>query len=893
MTEELKKPTLFLIDGSNYIYRAFYAIRELSNSKGFPTNAIYGFTNMLMKLCRDWEPDYIAVVFDSKGPTFRHEVYEEYKANRKAMPDELIPQIPKIKEVVRGFSMPVFEQAGMEADDIIGTLVRKYSGVDFTTVIISGDKDLMQLVSENVLMMDTMKDKIYDIEGVKERFGVGPEKVVEILGLAGDSSDNVPGVPGVGEKTAQKLVREFDGLEGILENLDKVKGTKLKENLTAYADQARLSRELVTIRTDAKVDVALDKMKRSSPDVPALKELFQEFEFMSFLRALDSEGKKEKIECRVILSEKEFSDLLEGLKNAEAFSFDMELTSPEPMKAEIVGMSICLAKGEGFYIPLAHDYTDSPPQLSLDSVLAGIAPFLGDEKITKHGYDMKNASIVCSRKGIALKGVGIDVMVASYVLNPSQRDFSLEGIARGSLDLEIPSLKDVVGSGTKAIPLGSVPIEKAAEFSCGRADCIWRLAEHLSASIEKEGFGDLFYKMEMPLISVLADMERKGVLLDIGLLDEMSLQLGEIISTSEEKIYKLAGEEFNINSPKQLQTILFDKLGLPKGRKTKGGYSTDVEVLKYLAQSYELPAEILSYRSFAKLRSTYVEALPALVNRETGRVHTSYNQTVTATGRLSSSNPNLQNIPIRTMEGKRIRQAFIVPEGHAIISADYSQIELRVLAHLSEDEELLRAFESGEDIHTRTASNIFGVFPDMVNQEMRRLAKVINFGIIYGMSPFGLSKELGITQKLAKTYIDEYFHRFHGVKRFIEALLDEARRKGFVTTLLGRRRYIPEINSRNVTVRQFAERMAMNAPIQGTAADIIKVAMLDIARSLKEKDLLSSMIMQVHDELVFEVPEGERHDVIDLVRNKMEGVVALKVPLIVEIYAGKNWDEAH
>jgi DNA polymerase-1 len=893
MTEELKKPTLFLIDGSNYIYRAFYAIRELSNSKGFPTNAIYGFTNMLMKLCRDWEPDYIAVVFDSKGPTFRHEVYEEYKANRKAMPDELIPQIPKIKEIVSGFSMPVLEEAGMEADDIIGTLVKKYSGADVTTVIISGDKDLMQLVSEDVLMMDTMKDKTYDIEGVKERFGVGPEKVVEILGLAGDSSDNVPGVPGVGEKTALKLVREFDGLEGILENLHKVKGAKLKDNLTVYADQARLSRELVTIRTDAHVDVALDKMKRSSPDVPALKELFQEFEFMSFLRALDSEGKKEKIECRVILSDTEFSDLLEGLKSAEAFSFDMGLTSPEPMKAEIVGISICLAKGGGFYIPLAHDYADLPPQLSIDSVLAGIAPFLGGETIRKHGYDMKNASIVCSRKGIVLKGMGIDVMVASYVLNPSQRDFSLEGIARGALDLEIPFLKDVVGSGAKAIPFASVPIEKAAEFSCRRADCIWRLAEHLSALIEKEGFEELFYKMEMPLISVLADMEQKGVLLDVGLLDEMSGHLGEIISLSEEKIYKLAGEEFNINSPKQLQAILFDKLGLPKGRKTKGGYSTDVEVLTYLAQSYELPAEILSYRSFAKLKSTYVDAIPALVNSETGRVHTSYNQTVTATGRLSSSNPNLQNIPIRTMEGKRIRQAFIVPEGHKIISADYSQIELRVLAHLSEDEELLRAFESGEDIHTRTASNIFGVFPDMVNKEMRRLAKVINFGIIYGMSPFGLSKELGITQKLAKTYIDEYFHRFHGVKRFIEALLDEARENGFVTTLLGRRRYIPEIKSPNVTVRQFAERMAMNAPIQGTAADIIKVAMLDIARALKENNLESSMIMQVHDELVFEAPEGEQYDVINLVRRKMEGVVTLKVPLIVEIYAGKNWDEAH
>ncbi|MEA3471536.1 MAG: 5'-3' exonuclease H3TH domain-containing protein, partial [Thermodesulfobacteriota bacterium] len=564
MTEELKKPTLFLIDGSNYIYRAFYAIRELSNSKGFSTNAIYGFTNMLMKLCRDWEPDYIAVVFDSKGPTFRHEAYEEYKANRKAMPDEMIPQIPKIKEIVRGFSMPVFEEPGMEADDIIGTLVKKYSGENFKTVIISGDKDLMQLVSENVLMLDTMKDKTYDIEGVKEKFGVGPEKVVEILGLAGDSSDNVPGVPGVGEKTAQKLVREFGDLDGILKNLDKVKGAKLKENIKTYADQARLSRELVTIKTDVPVDVELDKMKRTEPDTPALKELFKEFEFLSFLRALDTEEEKEKIEYRVILSEREFTGLLEELKNAEEFSFDMELTSPEPMKAEIVGISICLTKGEGFYIPLAHDYTDAPPQLSLDAVLSRITPFLGDEKIKKHGYDMKNASIALSRKGIGLKGMGTDVMVASYVLNPSQRDFSLEGIARGNLDVEIMSLKDIVGSGAKAIPFGSLHVEKAAEFSCRRADCIMKLAAHLSALIEKEGFGGLFYEIEMPLISVLADMERKGVLLDIGLLGEMSLQLGEIMSLSEGKIYKLAGEEFNINSPKQLQAILFDKLGLPK-----------------------------------------------------------------------------------------------------------------------------------------------------------------------------------------------------------------------------------------------------------------------------------------------------------------------------------------
>ena len=893
MTEEGKKPTLFLIDGSNYIYRAFYAIRELSNSKGFPTNAIYGFTTMLMKLCRDHEPDYIAVVFDSKGPTFRHEVYEEYKANRKAMPDELIPQIPCIKDVVKGFSMPVIEEEGLEADDIIGSLVEKYRRQGFQTVIVSGDKDLMQLVADNVIMIDTMKDKVYDVEGVRERFGVGPEKVSEVLGLAGDTSDNIPGIPGVGEKTAKKLILEFGSLEGILENLEKVRGAKLKENLNTFADQARLSRELATIRIDAPFEIDIDLLRHSAPDKEKLRALFKEFEFSTLLKGLDVEERVVPTDYRIVTDEKDLTDLVACLRRVQEFSFQAELSSPDSMEARIVGISLCPAPETVWYIPLAHDYEGAPSQLSTGTVLSRLGPLLGDRTIKKHGYDLKRTFIALWHHQTGMDVSGCDVMVAAYVINPSKRDFSIEGIARDHLNIELPSLKDVTGSGAKAIPFSAVPVEKAAEYSCRKAVTVLRLTKILEEAIRTEGFDTLFYDVEMPLLSVLAAMEWKGVLLDLELLKEMSDLLGQSLTLTEEKIYQLAGEEFNINSPRQLQTILFDKLGLPKGKKTKEGYSTDVEVLTFLANSYELPAEILAYRSLAKLRSTYVDALPALVNDETGRVHTSYNQTVTATGRLSSSNPNLQNIPIRTTEGRRIRQAFIAPEGYEIVSADYSQIELRILAHLSEDPVLIEAFKSDDDIHTRTASNIFGVFPAMVNAEMRRQAKVINFGIIYGMSPYGLSKELGITQKMAKIYIDEYFSRFKGVRAYIDMILEKVRKDGFVTTLLNRRRYIPEINSRNPSIRQFAERTAVNTPIQGTAADIIKIVMCNLAAALEKKKSSASMIMQVHDELVFEVPTGEKEEVMDLVKREMEGVIVLNVPLKIEIHSGKNWDEAH
>ncbi len=891
-SDKPEKPTLYLVDGSNYVYRAFYAIRELSNSKGFPTNAIYGFTNMLIKLLRERKPDYIVITFDVKGPTFRHEAYEDYKATRKTTPEALIPQIACIKDIIRGFSIPIVEQQGLEADDIIGSLARKYTAEGLKTIIVSGDKDMMQLVDDDVIMVDTMNDKTYDVAAVKERFGVEPAKVAEILGLMGDVSDNIPGVPGVGPKSALRLIEEFGSVEGILKNIEKLRNSRLRESMRTYADQALMSRNLAVIKTDVDFDFDLESARTREPDVNALKNLFQEFEFSSLLQELKIKETSVEGQYNLILTDDDFQKLLETLKKVAAFSMDI-VADNGPMHATIIGLSLSTSVGNGYYIPLGHRYMGAPAQLNVTDVLNGLKPFLAADTIAKDGHDLKNAQILLARRDVKLKNLGCDTMVASYILNPAKHSFELADVVRDHLNRHIAAAKDLIGSGAKAAPFRLVPVEKAKDYACRRTDTLVSLAQVLTEKLAQEGFGELFHDVEMPLVSILAAMEQKGVLLDLKLMKEMSLESEQLLSLSEEKIYRLAGENFNVNSPKQLQVILFDKLRLPKGRKTKEGYSTDVDVLTYLALSHELPAEILAYRSLAKLKSTYIDALPALVNPETGRVHTSYNQTVTATGRLSSSNPNLQNIPIRTPEGKRIRQAFIAPEGWEIVSADYSQIELRVLAHLSEDKTLIEAYRAGEDIHSSTAANIFGVFPEMVNSDMRRQAKVINFGILYGMSAFGLSRELGISQKLAQDYINEYFNKYEGVRIFLDKILENARLDGYVSTLMNRRRYLPEINSSNATVRQFAERMATNTPIQGTAADLIKVAMVNISRQFAEKRLSSYMIMQVHDELVFEVPPAEKEIVMDLVKREMEDVIRLSVPLKVEIAAGRNWDEAH
>ncbi|MHB8771753.1 MAG: DNA polymerase I [Syntrophales bacterium] len=890
MTEEAKRPKLVLVDGSNYLFRAFYAIRELSNSKGFPTNAIYGFTTMLMKLLREQAPDCIAVAFDVKGPTFRHEAYAEYKATRRAVPETLVPQIPYVKEVVRGLNIPILEQQGLEADDIIGTIASRQAAAGMDVVIVSGDKDMMQLVSDRIVMVDTMKDKTYDCAAVKERFGVPPERVVDILALTGDASDNIPGVPGIGPKGANRLIEQFGGIEEILAHPERIHNLKTREAILQNADKARLSRELAQIRTDAEFAFDIDACHRREPDREKLIALFKEFEFSTLLQELKVGGET-SADHRIVQTPEELATLVARLGQAGEFSLDLLLTEAEPMRASAVGLALCPAPGEAYYLPVGHE--GGEPQLSAAAALEALAPILADPAKPKHGHDLKTTLIALAENGASLAGLGCDTMVASYLLNPAKHGFELADTVLDHLGRQIPAAKEVVGSGAKAVPFAEISVEKAADYACRRVDAVADLAADLSPKIAAAGMDELFHAVEMPLVGVLAAMERKGVLLDRGLLNSMSLEIEQLLSMSEEKICRLAGERFNINSPKQLQTILFDKLGLPRGRKTKEGYSTDVEVLSTLALSHELPAEILGYRGMVKLKSTYVDALPQMIHPRTGRVHTCYNQTVTATGRLSSSNPNLQNIPIRTLEGKRIRQAFIAPAGWVIVSADYSQIELRVLAHLSGDEALLHAFQTGEDIHSRTASDIFGVFPEMVNADMRRQAKVINFGVLYGMSAFGLAKELGITQKLAQAYIDGYFQKYAKVREYLDGLLDQARREGYVTTLLKRRRYLPEIASPQPAVRQFAERTAINAPIQGTAADLIKVAMVRIHRRLIAEKFRAAMIMQVHDELVFEVPVAETEALTSLVCREMEGVLTLAVPLRVEIAAGANWDEAH
>jgi len=887
MTNENKAPLLALVDGSNYIYRAFYGVPLLTNSKGFPTNAIYGFTNMLLKLLRDLAPDYIVVTFDLKGPTTRHEEFTDYKATRKPMPDDLIPQIPFIKDIVRGFSISVLEKQGVEADDIIGTLTVQASSKGWRTAVISGDKDLMQLVNENVTMIDTMKDKTYDVAAVKERFGVGPDKVVEILGLMGDTSDNIPGVPGIGPKTAQRLIEEYGTLENVLQNAENLRNIKLRETMRSYADQARLSHQLACIRKDIEIDFDLQDAARKESDKEVLAKLFSEFEFSSLLQQIKRDTKKPARDCQIIERKESLQELALRLQECRAIALEFIWEKNPP--TDLIGIGVSTGS-DAFYLPLGH--TTIQAQLLAGDVFAALAPVLTNVKIKKYIHDLKAALVSLENYGVDIQS-GDDTMLAAYLLNPAKHSYELAELAWEYLHEQVPTPKDIAGGKGKTYPLNLVPVDKMADYACVRADAVFALVPVLAGKLGEINAVDLFQKVEMPLLYVLAAMEKKGVLVDTALLKQMSEELGELLSISEEKIFRLAGEKFNINSPKQLQTILFDKLKLPKGKKTKEGFSTDVDVLSYLALSHELPAEILAYRSLAKLKSTYVDALPALINPQTGRIHTSYNQTVAATGRLSSSNPNLQNIPIRTLEGKRIRQAFIAAPDCLLISADYSQIELRVLAHLSEDEALIDAFVSDEDIHSRTASDIFGVFPQMVNADMRRQAKVINFGILYGMSAFGLAKELGVSQKIAQAYIDGYFQRYKKVRIYLDGILEGARRDGFVCTLLNRRRYLPELKSQIASVRQFAERMAVNTPIQGTAADLIKVAMVNIDHLLTKKNLAARLIMQVHDELVVEAPFKEKDEVMALIKKEMEEVIKLKVPLRVEISSGKNWDEAH
>jgi DNA polymerase-1 len=888
-----KKPRLFLIDGSSYIYRAFFAIPHLSNSKGFPTNAIYGFTNMLLKVVREQEPEYLAIAFDAPGPTFRHEVFGEYKANRPSMPENLRPQIPHIKEIVSALQIPILEIEGYEADDLIGSLAKKLESEGMNTVIVSGDKDLMQLITPQVVMYDPMKDKTFEIPEVKERFGVPPDKVVEVMGLCGDSSDNIPGVPGIGEKTAARLIEQFGSIEELLKNLEKVKSPTLRATLSHYADQARLSRELAALDTQAPLAWDLEKLKPGMPDREKLHKIFKEMEFSKLLKEFAAQPTPEEKEYHLVTEKKDFHELIGNLERAGAFALDLESTSLEPMKAEIVGFSFSFKPHQAFYIPVGHTYVGAPRQLAQKEVLKALRPLLENPELKKYGQNIKYDYILLAKSGIYLRGIAGDTMIASYLLNPSKHSHSLEELAREHLDHQVITYADVAGSGAKAIPFSQVSVEKACQYSGEDADLTLLLANLLMPKIEADGFGDLFHRVELPLIEVLARMEMEGVKLDLPLLSIMSKEFEVQLRRISQEIYDLAEEDFNINSPQQLGKILFEKLKLPGGKRTKTGYSTDVEVLTELSKEYPLPARVLEYRSLSKLKSTYVDALPQLINPATGRIHTSFNQTVTATGRLSSSDPNLQNIPIRSREGRRIREAFVPEEGSLILSADYSQVELRVLAHLSCDTSLIETFQRDEDIHAATAAEIFHVPVEQVNPEMRRLAKVINFGIIYGMSAFGLSKELAVPPSVAQAYIANYFQKYHGVRDYIDKSLELARERGYVTTLMNRRRYLPDIGGSNRSVRQFAERIAINAPIQGTAADLIKVAMINIHRRLLQEKRKTKLILQIHDELVFEVPEKELGPIKIMVKEEMEGVVKLYIPLKVDVGVGKNWAEAH
>ncbi|CAG0990032.1 DNA polymerase I [Geobacteraceae bacterium] len=913
MTE---KQTLYLIDGSSYIYRAYFAIRHLSSPKGFPTNALYGFTQMLLKVIKDRRPDHIAVVFDVGRTTFRTDLYPDYKANRTAMPDDLIPQIAPIKEMVRAFNIPVLELAGYEADDIIGTIARACEERGMEAVVVTGDKDLMQIVSERVTLLDTMKEKVSGIPEVQERFGVGPDGVVDILGLAGDTSDNIPGVPGIGEKTAIKLILEFGSLDDLLARAGEVKG-KTGEKLREFADQARLSRQLATIVRDVPMEFDFAAFAASSPDNRRLAELFKEYGFTTLMKELTSEATLSTEQYRTISTEEEFRALLAELEAAGTFAVDLETTSLNPLEAEIVGISLSYRDHEACYIPVGHVVTSpspstgegrgggeagrgdmvlAPSQLPRQRVLDGLRSLLVDPNVRKVGQNLKYDYQVFRRHGIGLAGVWCDTMVASYLLNPVRSSHGLDSLSVEHLDHKMISYEEVAGKGKEQVNFAQVPVEKASVYSCEDSDAAWLLHRFFLPRVAEMGMERLFFDVEMPLVPILAEMELAGVKLDLPLLGELSAGLGAQLVELEGRIMGLAPEPFNINSPKQLGEVLFERLGLATGKKTKTktGWSTNVEELERLADAgHEIAALILQYRGLSKLKSTYTDALPKLVQPATGRVHTSYNQTVTNTGRLSSSEPNLQNIPVRTEEGRRIRRAFIAEEGHVLLSADYSQIELRVLAHLSEDRVFCDAFARDEDIHTRTASEVFGLFPEMVTPEMRRQAKTINFGVIYGQGAFSLAKQLGIATKVAKEFIDNYFARHPGARAFLDGCVREAEEKGYVTTLLGRRLPIPDIKSANGNIRAFAQRNAVNYPIQGSAADIIKEAMVKVTKRMGRDGMESRLIMQVHDELVFEVPEGEVVAMEQLVAHEMEHAVSLRVPLKVDMSHGRNWSEAH
>ena len=894
-----KEAPLYLIDGSAYIYRAFYAVRHLSTSSGIPTNAIYGFVGMLNKILREKDPTYLAIALDAPGPTFRHDLSADYKATRPQMPEDLAKQIPFIKRLIGVLGIPSMEIPGYEADDIIGTLATWASGQGTKVVIVSGDKDLLQLVTPQVQMWDTMKDEVFGPAEVEEKFGVPPGQLVEVMGLAGDSGDNIPGVPGFGLKTAQRLIREFGRIDNLLAEAEKIPSEKERQRLKIHGEQAKMSRQLAQIKCDVPLAKNWDRLELGESDREGLIELYRELEFKKFLQELDEpketqESETSRTDYKIVTSLEELEEILARILESQEVGISVVTTEDNSLGSDLIGLALACRGEKGcHYLHLGQAPESSPSKLSGSSALKLLAPMLGEADIGKVVHNSKKAWIVFKQLGIELSGIHFDPMLAAYVLDPGKRVQDLEAIAKEYLNRSLFSYEDLVGSGKERRALGNLTLEQLLAYAGDQAVYSLQLATSLQEKIEAANQTPLFRSIEIPLVRVLARMEMKGVKIDVERLDNLNRDFSARLEEMVERIYHLSGERFNINSPQQLGRILFDKLALPMGKKTKTGYSTSMDVLTALAPYHLLPREVLNYRTLTKLKNTYVETLPRMVNRESGRIHTSYNQTGTVTGRLSSSEPNLQNIPVRTAEGREIRRAFRAEPGNLLVSADYSQIELRILAHYSGDDALTEAFQKGEDVHLSTAAEIFELEPREVTTEMRRQAKTINFGIIYGMSAFRLAKDLGIPQKKGRQILERYFDRYGGVRAYMEETPKQGREQGFVTTLLNRKRFLPDLKSRNRNVRQFAERTAINTPIQGSAADIIKMAMIRIDAKLERKSLPARMIMQVHDELVFEVEASSAKDVATLVQQEMESVVSLAVPLVVQVGIGANWDEAH
>ena len=901
---------LYLIDGTAFAYRAFFAIRSgLSDSKGRPTNAVFGFARVLLKILREEAPSHIVVVFDAGGKTFRHEMFAAYKATRSPTPPDLKAQFPMMRELVEAFDLPMICTPGVEADDVIGTLARRAEQAGLDSVVVSGDKDLLQLVTEHVSVFDPHRGDAgvrYTPREVRERFGVGPERVIDVLALMGDASDNVPGVRGIGEKTALKLLETYGSMEGVYEHLDELKG-KVRENLVSDHETALLSRRLVTLDTDVHLDITLDGCRRKELDRPRLAEAFAALEFRSLLEEfLPEAATAESLRYTLVLTAEQLRVAMAEMRASGEFAVDTETTSTDPMRAELVGISMSCHAQIGYYIPVGHQLdalmrTTDPDSLFGEEALHPlpkqealdlIRPLLEDPAVGKVGHNIKYDQIVLARAGIEMRGVAMDTMVASYLTDPSRFRHNLGEVSLQYLKRRMIPIADLIGKGSKAITFDQVPVDRACEYSCEDADVTWRLCGVFRPLLDERALEPLFREVELPLIQVLVRMEMAGVAIDERVFAQLQQELTERLRILEAQIFEEAGETFQINSPKQLQAILFDKLGLAPKRKTKTGFSTDVEVLEELAQEHPLPAKLLEYRTLEKLRGTYVEALPKLVHPETGRIHTSFNQAVTATGRLSSSDPNLQNIPVRTEIGRAIRKGFVTgAKDMRLISADYSQIELRVLAHLSGDEQLKTAFAQDADIHRETAARVFGVSAEAVTPDMRRQAKAINFGVVYGISAFGLAKNAGMSHAEAQRFIDHYFAQYPRVREWIDSTLERARKDGYVTTVLNRRRYVPELNSSDVNVRKAAERAAINTPVQGSAADIIKLAMVRLDAACA--GTRARLVLQVHDELLVECPATKAEHMAAVMKQIMEEAIALDVPLRVDVGIGDNWADIH